>query len=135
MGTVDTAFEVNADETNGPVAAILDQIRPSIRLWVGFAEVGGCERFEVENIQIVIYENGASRFYDQQFSCIELTTGDGLLIEEMSDTALYDVRVRGLNENDEYTYAYDEDEVEVSAGAATEVTAELALCSGLCEAP
>ena len=127
--------EVVANQTNGPVSIVLDQVEPSLQLWFGFAEPGGCDRFEVVDVQVVVYRNGTSRFYDETFTCVALTTGSGLLIDELSDTSTYDVRVRGTNSNDEYTYEYNEDGIEVSAGGATEVSVTLTACAGLCTDP
>lgn len=134
-GTTADRMEVKGGRTNGPFTVVLDQIRPSMQVYFGFSEVGGCERFAVVGIQVVVYENGESETYNEQFGCVELTTGSGLLIDALSNSSTYDVRVRGLNDNDEYTYEYDVDDVQVRPGAPTEINAVLESCSGLCSEP
>jgi hypothetical protein len=133
-GESSEAVDVLADQTNGPFTIVLDQLRPSIMVWFGFSDVGGCERFEVSEIVVILYENGASSVYDETFICSERVT-DALLIEDLSETSTYDVRIRGANGNSEFTYEYDVDGVTVSPGPPTEISAELTSCSGVCEDP
>lgn len=133
-GESNQAIDVLADQTNGPVTVVLDQLRPSILVWFGFSDVGGCDRFEVEEIVVVLYENGASQVYNESFLCSDRVE-DALLIEDLSETSTYDVRIRGTNSNSEYTYEYNVDGVTVSPGPATEISAELNSCSGVCDAP
>lgn len=133
-GESSQVVDVLADQTNGPVTIVLDQLRPSIQVWFGFSDVGGCDRFEVEEIVVVLYENGASQVYNESFTCSERLE-DSLLIEDLSETSTYDVRIRGTNSNSEYTYEYNVDAVAVSPGPPSEISAELTSCSGVCEAP
>lgn len=129
-GTVD----VVADQTNGPVDVVLDQLRPSVQLWVGFADVGGCERFEIVDVAVKLYENGASVVFDEVYPCADRIE-EALLIEDLSETSTYDLRVRGTNDMGEHTYEYDQDGIDVSPGPPTEVSAELTSCDGVCSAP
>lgn len=133
-GETSQAVDVLADQTNGPHTVILDQLRPSILVWFGFSDVGGCERFEVQDIVVVLYENGASQVYNETFLCSDRMEAS-LLIEDLSDTSTYDVRVRGTNDHSEYTYEFNQDGVTVSPGPATEISAELTSCGGVCDAP
>jgi hypothetical protein len=125
---------VAADVTNGPVTIRLEQVRPSIMIWFGFAEVGGCDRFEVEDITVLLYENGSVVVFDEEFACVDRIQ-DGLLIEDLSESSTYDVRIRGTNANGEYLYEYNQDAVAVRAGVPTEISAELESCNGICSAP
>lgn len=134
VGTTSTPTEVLADRTNGPVLVIIEQVRPSIQLWVGFSDVGGCDRHGVVDIQVVLYENGATRIHDETYPCAE-RLDDSLLIEDLSETATYDIRVRAINDHREYTYAYDQDGITVRPGDPQVVEAELAICSGVCSPP
>lgn len=133
-GELDDMVDVAGNQTNGPVTVVLTQLRPALLLWLDFAEAGNCSRFEVEDIVIVLYENGASPIYDETFGCAD-RLADSLLIEGLSDSAYYDLRIRGTNSNGEYTYEYDEDGITVSAGAPTERAVELESCDGLCTDP
>ncbi len=128
------AVTVEADQTNGPEMIILEQVRPSIQLWFGFAEVGGCDRFEVVDIVVMIYENGASVIFNEEYVCADRIQ-DGLLIEDLSENSTYDVRIRGTNSLGEYLFEYNEDGIEVHAGIPAEVSAELESCSGICSDP
>ena len=58
-----------------------------------------------------------------------------LLIEGLGETSTYDLRIRGTNENSEYTHEYNENDVEVSPGSPTEISAQLEQCTGLCTEP
>jgi hypothetical protein len=60
---------------------------------------------------------------------------DSLLIDDLSDSSIYDLRVRGTNDNGEYTYEYNADGIVATPGAPTVVSAELTPCTGLCSAP
>jgi len=126
--------EIEANMTNGPISVSLDQLRPSILLWVGFAEPGGCSRAEVTEVVVRLWENGSSLVFDETYGCEERLT-DALVIEDLSDSSTYDLRVRGVNENDEYTYEYNEDSIAVAPGPPSEISAELVMCAGLCSAP
>lgn len=132
--SAEDALEVEADQTNGPVSVVLNQLRPAMLIWTDFADPGGCARAEVVDIVIRVYENGSSLVYDETFEC-PVRLDDGLLIEGLSETSTYDLRIRGTNENSEYTHEYNEDGVEVSPGAPTEIEARLSACSGLCTEP
>ena len=125
---------VLADRTNGPVDLVLDEIRPSLELFFGFGEVGGCSRFGVVDILVRVYENGSSLVHDQLYEC-EAQIVSSLLIENLSATSTYDLRVRGTNEFDEGTYEYNRDGITVAAGAPTPVSAEMTPCTGLCSTP
>jgi len=133
-GETSAPVTVAPDQTNGPETVVLDQLKPSIMVWIGFADVGGCERFGVDEIVVVLYENGSSSEFDETYACSDRIE-EGLLIEDLSATSTYDLRVRGTNENGEYTYEFDEDGIAVAAGPPTEVSAELSSCSGVCSAP
>jgi len=133
-GATEENVEVVADQTNGPVNVVLTQLRPAIMIWFDFAEAGNCSRFEVADIEVVLYENGSSQIYSETFPC-ETRISESLLIENLSETSTYDLRVRGTNDNDEYTYEYNQDAITVAPGAPTEIGAELEACSGLCSAP
>jgi hypothetical protein len=133
-GVTSTATTVEADRTNGPVQVIIEQIRPSLQIWFGFADVGGCDRYGVTEVRVVVYENGASSTFDQTYPCAD-RLGDALVIPDLSDTSTYDIRVRGLNDHAEFTYAYDQDGIVVAAGSPVTVNAVLTACSGLCTAP
>ena len=133
-GTSSAPVEVVPDQTNGPVTVVIEQLRPSLLVWFGFAEVGGCERFEVMDIAVLVYEDGSSVIYNELFDCSERME-DGLLIEDLSESATYDIRIRGTNENGEYTFEFNTDEETVTAGPPTEILAELIDCGGVCEAP
>ncbi|MBN1773746.1 MAG: hypothetical protein JXB32_20965 [Deltaproteobacteria bacterium] len=134
VGTTTTTTEVLANRTNGPVMVIIEQIRPSIQLWVGFSDVGGCDRHGIASIQVVLYENGSTRTHDETYPCIE-RLDDSLLIEDLSETATYDIRVRAINDHTEPTYAYDRDGITVRPGDPEVVEAVLAACSGICSPP
>jgi hypothetical protein len=133
-GTSTMEIEVEADSTNGPVSVVLNQLRPAMLIWTGFVDPGGCSRAEVVDIVIRVYENGASLIYDETFEC-PVRLDDGLLIEGLSETSSYDLRIRGTNSNSEYTYEYNENGVTVSPGAPTEISAQLVECTGLCDEP
>ena len=113
---------VVADRTNGPVNVVLDQLRPSMEIFFGFGDVGGCDRFGVVDILVRLYENGSSVVHDASYDCATQLVRS-LLIENLSDTSTYDLRVRGTNEFGEGTYEYDRDAILVTAGAPTEVSA------------
>ena len=131
QGETSTPVTIEADTTNGPVNVVLTQLRPGLQLWFGFAEPGGCERFQVSNIAVVIYENGRSVIYEQSFPCSS-QLAEPLTVENLSETSTYDLRVRGTNENDEATYQFNQDGIAVEPGAATEVSVTLTQCSGIC---
>ncbi len=128
------SVKVLGKQTNGPVTVVMTQVLPSLRLWIDFAEAGNCSKFAVKTIRIVLYKDGASVVYDEDFDCAE-RLADALLIENLSDTATYDLRVRAANSNGEYTFSYDEDGISVGAGEPTERTVELVACTGICAQP
>ncbi len=129
-----TPVTVLADQTNGPVNVVLDQIRPSMEIFFGFNDVGGCDRFEVIDILVRVYENSSSLIHDQSYDCMTQFT-DSLLIGDLSETSTFDLRVRGLNDFGEGTYEYNQDGITVSPGASTQVSAEMTPCTGICSAP
>lgn len=133
-GQTDEVVDVIGDQTNGPVTIVLTQVQPSLLLWVDFIEAGNCLKFEVEGIRVVLYKNGSSPEYDETFDCTA-RLADSLLIEGLSDTAYYDLRVRGTNANGEFTYEYNEDGITPMAGTPTERVVLLHSCSGLCASP
>ncbi len=133
-GDLTREVEVEANQTNEAGPVVLSQIRPSILLWFDFDEAGNCARFEVEEVEVVLYRDATDPIFREVFECSE-RLADSLLIEDLSDDSTYDLRVRGTNDNSEYTYAYDEDDIEVSMGAPEEITAELSACDDLCTAP
>jgi hypothetical protein len=126
--------DVIGDRTNGPVTIVLNQVLPSLLLWIDFLEAGNCLKFGVEGIRVVLYRNGTSPIYDATFECA-LRLADSLLIDGLSDSAYYDLRVRGTNANDEATYEYDENGITITAGTPTERSVLLRPCSGLCASP
>lgn len=135
-GELAREVEVEANQTNEAGPVILSQIPPSILLWFDFEEAGTCSRFEVEEIVVVLYRDRTSPVYDETFACSDaLAFPDGLLIEDLSDASEYDLRVRGTNDNGEYTFFYDEDGITVAAGVPEEIAAELSACEDLCTAP
>ena len=133
-GQTSEPIVVGADRTNGPVNVILDQLRPSMEIFFGFSDVGGCDRFEVIDFVVLVYENGASSIYDQSLDCATQIT-DSLIIDDLSDSSIYDLRIRGTNDNGEYTYEYNADGIVTEPGAPTVVSAELTPCTGLCSPP
>lgn len=76
-GEAGSDVEAGADQTSGPFTVVLDQIRPSMVVWCGVSEVGGCDRFEVVDVRVALHEKGASQVYDQTCDCVELATGAG----------------------------------------------------------
>ncbi len=125
---------VLADQTNGPVDVVLDQIRPAMEIFFGFNDVGGCDRFEVIDIMVRVYENGSSLIHDQTYDCLT-QINDSLLIPDLSDTSTFDLRIRGMNDFGEGTYEYNQDGIVVAPGASTPISAEMTPCTGLCSAP
>ena len=125
---------VVADRTNGPVNVVLDQLRPSMEIFFGFGDVGGCGRFGVVDILVRVYENGSSIVHDASHDCAT-QINESLVIENLSGTSTYDLRVRGTNEFGEGTYQYNRDAIIVAPGAPAEISAELAPCTGVCPAP
>lgn len=125
---------IEANQTNGPVNVVLNQIRPSLQIYFGFADVGGCDRFGVVDIVVRLYEDGVSLVHDQSYPCATQIT-EALMIEDLSASSTYDLRVRGNNDNDEPTHEYNEDDIVVEPGPPTEISAEMDTCSGLCIDP
>lgn len=123
-----------ADQTNGPTNVVLDQLRPSLEIYVGFAAVGSCDQHGVGDIMVKVFENGSAVILDEIYDCITLIDSS-VLIEDLTETATFDVRVRGMNEFDEGVYEYNEDSIIVTPGAPTEIAAEMTFCDGVCSVP
>lgn len=133
-GELAAPFTVVANQTNETGVVVLNQLRPAMEIFFGFEDVGGCDRFGVVDLVVVIYENGSSIIHDESYPCATQITSS-LLIENLSATSQYDLRVRGTNDNGEYTYEYNRDAIAVAPGLPTEVSAVLSPCTGLCDAP
>lgn len=128
-------IEVIGNIDNGPYTVILEQVDPSIQIWVDFEGTGGCGRFGVKNIKVVLYYEGVNRVYDQTFNCEEVFN-TGILIEDRIIAGKYDLRIRGVDSSGKYTYYYDKDDIKVEAGSRKIIEAILKSCptSG-CEEP
>ncbi len=127
-------FEVVGDQVSGPVMVVLDQILPSLLLWFDFDDIGGCTKFGVTQIRLVLYKDGASSIRDTTTECA-VQMNESVLINGLSDTATYDLRVRGLNAAGDLTYEYNRNDIVLNAGPPTELTVVLSACNGLCTAP
>jgi hypothetical protein len=127
-------FTVVAGQTNGPINVVLDQLRPALEIFFGFVDVGSCEQNGVRDLKVRVFENGSAIILDQSYLCT-MQIDQSVLIEGLSDTSTFDLRVRGINEYGEGAFEYNEDGIVVTAGAATEVSADLTACVGVCTVP
>ena len=123
-----------ADQTNGPINVVLDQLRPSLEIFFGFADVGSCDLYGIGDIMVKVFENGSVLILDETYACTTLINSS-VLIEDLTDTSTFDVRVRGMNDFDEGVYEYNEDGIIVAPGAPTEISAEMTACAGVCSVP
>jgi hypothetical protein len=133
-GAAAAPVTIVANTTNGPINIVLNQIPPALQIFVDFSDAGNCDFFEVADVRVVVYETGGGVQYDATDTCVTLTDGS-VLVEDLNESATYDVRVRGANDNGEYLYEYNEDEIAVQAGQPTVVGADLVACSGICADP
>lgn len=137
-GEIATAITVEANATNDGGTVILNQIPPALQVFVDFDEAGNCASFEVTDIMVVVYEHGGSEQYrtaDGEGDCVTVTN-DSVLVPDLNESSTYDLRVRGANDNGEYTYEYNEDDIAVAPGEPSVIEANLVACSPApCEDP
>lgn len=135
-GSTSREVTVVANQTTGPINVTLVQLRPSIGLWFDFSDPGSCASFGVVDVVVRVYENSTSLVIDQSLTCDDaLDLDEPFLVDGLSSTATYDIRVRGTNDNGEYTFEYNQNGIEVEPGPAEDIDVELEQCSGLCADP
>jgi hypothetical protein len=133
-GEITEPITVEANATNGPENVILNQIAPTLVVYVDFADAGNCASFEVTEVTVVVYATGGSEQFRVVEDCATLTAGS-VVVENLSESSTYDVRVRGAYANGEYWYEYNEDAIAVQPGVPTEIEAEMEACAAICEDP
>jgi len=129
-----TDVTVEANQTNEPDPVRLSQILPSIELFFDFVETGNCDSFGVVELVVLLYRDGVTPVHDQAYDCAT-QLNESLVISDLSATSTYDLRVRGTNENGEYTHEYNQDGIEVQPGPPLVLEAAMEACSGLCADP